>query len=158
MLASDEAVSEQKHGVGGPRHHRRAPTVAEALKACARCTLRFRRGCEIECPECFKWVSLTRAGTIPRHRNSLSQGPEDPEHMIDADGRCFGSGHFIHRYWGRVKVLLFGGCEVYQSFDQYGNLAFQEYPYSLNECNLAGNRQRQSSTAEESHAGGQQQK
>ena len=118
--------------VGGPRHTRRAPTVGEALKACGRCTIMVRYGREVECPECFRWVRLTRTGTLPRHRALIADA------MLDADGRCFGTGHKLHQAWGFTKVIANGGFSFRQAFDQFGNLTFGEHPYSLDACQLAG--------------------
>jgi len=135
VVDSVEGWAREVSNISGPRpsakHMRRAPTVAEALKACARCTIRVRRGVEIECPECDRWVKLTGAGTLPKHQ------PLMPESMLDADQNCFATGHRPKRVWGRTKVLTFGGQAVSQNYDQYGNLEFGDHPYSLDACQLA---------------------
>lgn len=131
VVASGEHNPSPALHVGGPRHSRRRPTVREALATSSTCTIRHRMGIEIECPNCLRWVRLTRFGTLPKHA-ALDENAD-----LDADGNCFGTGHKPHRVWGSAKVLDFGGRAGTIQFDQWGNLRDCEFPYSLDACQLA---------------------
>lgn len=103
-------------------------SIGKILEVAATCTVRVRRGSEIICPECGRWIVLKLDGTLPKHK------PGDG--MVDADGRCFGTSHKVHRFWSTFKTRTYGGSIVSMKCDQFGNLADCEYPYSIDNCDL----------------------
>lgn len=126
----------------------RRRSIGTILELCQTCTIRVRRGSEIICPECERWVILTIDGFIPKHK------PLKPGGMLDADGRCFGTSHRVHRFWRPFKTRTYGGSIVTMRCDQFGNLDGREHPYSIDNCDLvlAANAKRAEAKAP---AGGQ---